>query len=299
VVPFNPTIPPPLAYRRNEAMSGMDAESGCSLSMISYVAHRYGYALLHTEYWFATLVRTEYRYLFGNVPADDLSIWHLGYWTNRRCMDLLTMAMRRTFAGSQLSPVAADDGAADDRPRWWISEQTESWLEQQPNRTLLQTVGQHLMSQMNISVDSSASPTEDSWFRNRYIELFIAPPQLPFPGSIDAIQLQSFTLGKKLFCLAVQSPDALSPHFDALVNGTTTTDVVQLSWKSEVDGAEFLPNSMWGEGRNRLRELMIEREETVNDGRYLYWIFMDGDDRLLTPPVQSMLLSKQLFFFFF
>lgn len=52
-------------------------------------------------------------------------------------------------------------------------------------------------------------------------------------------------------------------------------DTVLLTWRERVDGAIFLPNSTWTDGRNRLYQ-------EVKDKDYDYFVYMDEDVNLTT-----------------
>jgi len=90
-------------------------------------------------------------------------------------------------------------------------------------------------------------------------------------------------------------------------------EVLFLTYDVKIDGAYFLPNSTWGEGRNYLLEISLELNE-----KFLYYIFLDDDitflrgsfedfEKLLLkhkpavgvpvfiPKTQNTILSKRLF----
>jgi hypothetical protein len=50
------------------------------------------------------------------------------------------------------------------------------------------------------------------------------------------------------------------------------SELIVLSWKEEVSGNPFLPNSSWNEGRNYLRELALDKYPEAD-----YYIFFDDD----------------------
>lgn len=49
-------------------------------------------------------------------------------------------------------------------------------------------------------------------------------------------------------------------------------DLLRLSWKEKIDGAIYFPDSTWTEGRNKLLEEALKRND-----QYLYYIFLDDD----------------------
>lgn len=55
---------------------------GASLSAYSDLLRPLGYTLLNVDFYNVLYVQTEYIGLFGDIPTDDLSAWHIG-WYNR------------------------------------------------------------------------------------------------------------------------------------------------------------------------------------------------------------------------
>ena len=77
----------------------------------------------------------------------------------------------------------------------------------------------------------------------------------------------------KKFVYLIQGESTLIKKFFILKN-RPDIDVILLTYDQKVDGAVYLPNSTWGEGRNLLLEKALASPEI-----YDYYIFLDDDIR--------------------
>lgn len=74
----------------------------------------------------------------------------------------------------------------------------------------------------------------------------------------------------KKFLYLVQGKGRLPDSYSTIEG--EQADLIHLSWKDQIDGAIYFPNSTWTEGRNKLLEEALKRNEP-----YLYYIFLDDD----------------------
>lgn len=74
----------------------------------------------------------------------------------------------------------------------------------------------------------------------------------------------------KNFIYLVQGSAKLVVNYLHLLD-RTNADAIFLTYDEPLDGAIFLPNSSWAEGRNKLLEVALSKKH------YLYYIFCDDD----------------------
>ena len=74
----------------------------------------------------------------------------------------------------------------------------------------------------------------------------------------------------KNFLYLIQGRSDLIKNYSNLVN-RDNADAIFLTYDKQIDEAIFFPNSTWAQGRNKMLEIALERED------YLYYIFGDDD----------------------
>lgn len=280
VTVFNPIFPPPIIFMNIEdeenTLPNLSPFCGCSLSAIVKIADKFGFQLLQVEAWKATFIKRSFHFLYGDAETDVRRMWYSGF----------IHALANCIEASDFS-----DNRLSMAEKHWIQLRADSRL--------------FWRHPFNSELTNSAV----AWLRKTQVQFEISHFNFDLFLDVSTIGARRNTrkkLGKKLFCYAIQSVGALDPRFDELWNGvhyegTTTADVIQLSWKDEVANAEYLPNSMWGQGRNKLLELIEKQEKEVNQGEYLYWILMDGDGAFDFPLNQADFSTYKglLYFVFF
>lgn len=93
-----------------------------------------------------------------------------------------------------------------------------------------------------------------------------------------------FNFSRKKFLYLIQTPGILPKEYNVLNN--KESDILYITWKEQVNGIPFAPNSTWTEGRNSLLEIARSLEK-----KYEYYIFLDDD---LTLSFQNIIEFQKL-----